>query len=234
MNYKLISLLAFAITLFAFPQNTEAAGQYGCQSQYGGCGGPSQFLSINKVVKNPETGSFVDNLSINDPKYAPENTVTFQLTVTNIGQEVIKNITVKDLLPKNVTFVSGPGSYDSKTNTLSLVLEKLDSQEAKTYTITGKIDKADKLPSDQGTVCLVNKAQAIMNSTKGGKDFVESEDSSQFCVEKSVLPAETKGGLKVFPAPKVKSTPPTGPEALALIPLLGSGIAGLILRKRSV
>ena len=60
----------------------------------------------------------------------------------------------------------------------------------------------------------------------------QSSDNSQFCIQKPVL-GETKGGLKVFPAPSVTTTPPTGPEMLPLIGLIPTGVLGFILRKKS-
>ena len=231
MNYKTLILASFTTVFFLGSASLVNADQYG-NPQYGG-GGPSVFLSINKVVKNPKTGEFVDNLGINDPKYQPDNTVSFQLTITNTSNQSIESIKIKDFLPDHLTFSAGPGSYDSKTKTLILGLDKLESQESRTYTIQAKADKADKLPSDQGIVCVTNRAQAIRNETKGGREIVESEDSSQLCIENPVLPATTKGGLKVFPQPQTSKTPATGPEALALIPLIGSAFGGLALRLKS-
>jgi len=76
---KLFTLVLLSIILFALrTENTYAAG---CTPIYGGgesC--PDYSFSIQKHVQKPgkNGGDFVNNLSINDPKYAPNQNVTFQ------------------------------------------------------------------------------------------------------------------------------------------------------------
>ena len=204
-----------------------------CQPIYGGGETCVQVgnLSINKTVKNPSTGGFVDNLNINDPKYSPTSTVDFQITVTNTGSGNISSATVKDTLPNYVTFVSGPGSFDANSKVLTFTVNNLGSGQSQTFNVTAKVVDQGALPANQGVTCVVNQVSATAN------DNMQSSDNSQFCIEKPSQPGTpsttTKGGLKVFPAPKVTTTPATGPEMLALIGLIPSGIAGLILRKKT-
>ncbi|MEK7573264.1 MAG: DUF11 domain-containing protein [Patescibacteria group bacterium] len=201
-----------------------------CQPIYGGGETCVQVgnLSVNKTVKNPSTGAFVDNLNINDPKYSPTSAVDFQITVTNTGSGNISSIEVKDTLPSYVTFVSGPGSFDGNTKVLTFTVNNLGAGQSQTFNVSAKVVDQGSLPADQGVTCVVNQASATSNDNK------QSSDNSQFCIEKPTQPAPTtKGGLKVFPAPKVVSTPATGPEMLPLIGLIPSGVLGLFLRKKT-
>lgn len=222
----LISLSAGVISLASFVSAVNA--DTSCQPIYGGGQTCVQVgnITINKTVKNPSTGSFVDNLGTGDPKFSPTNTVAFKITVTNTGDSDISKTTVKDTLPNYVTFVSGPGKFDNNTKVLTFDVENLAAGASKTFDVTAKVVEAKNLPGDQSTICVVNQATAKTN------DNQESSDNAQFCIEKEVTPT-TKGGLKVFPAPEVKTTPSTGPEMFALIGLIPSGLAGLVLRKKA-
>lgn len=221
--------LAGALALFAIltatTEKSFAAGMYGCATQYGGeC--PSQELRLSKSVRDPKTREFVSTLENTDNKYSPSQTVDFKITVTNIGNDTIDKVTVQDNFPEFLSFVSGPGKFDNNTKTLTFDVTNLKPSEVRETIVTAKIATEDKLPSDQGITCVVNHAQVTLNGKLGTAD-------SQLCIQKAVLPAQTKGGLKVFPTPKATTTPPTGPEALALIGLLPGASLGAFLRKKA-
>ncbi len=227
-----ISLFAISYSLFAVP--AYAAGN--CQPIYGGgqtCVTSTNIL-IDKKVQNPTNGQFIDNLSVNDPRFSANQDVTFQLTVTNTGSAVIDKTIVKDVLPQYISFVSGPGSFDTNSKTLTFEVANLAAGESRTFTVTGKVSADKELVMGTGVSCVVNQssAQIISNGQM-------SQDNSQFCIQKGVIPTTkggiptTKGGLPVLPAPTMTITPPTGPE-MAVLPLLsGSGLLGWFLRKRA-
>jgi len=230
MNKFIFSLTA--AFFLAFAGSASAAATYGgygtpCEPIYGGgevCVSKGQ-ISINKTVKNPSTGAFVDNLSLSsDPKYTANQTVEFQLTLTNTGKETLKEITVTDTFPSYIVFESGSGAYDSKTKTLTFKVNDLKANESRNFIIKGKVAGTANLPQDQAVTCVVNQVKA--NSSEN-----ESSDVSQFCIEKTVI--TTKGGLPVMPAPTMKQTPPTGPEMLSLAALIPAAGAGIFLRRRS-
>lgn len=206
----------------------SAQADTSCQPIYGGGQTCIQVgnITINKLVQNPKSNDFVDNLGVNDPRYSPSSTVTFHLVVTNTGSADIAKTTAKDIFPQFVDFLSGPGSFDANTKTLTFEVKNLKAGESKTFTVTGKAANADQLPSSQGITCVVN--QAIATADNGA----QSSDNAQFCIEKPVL-GVTKGGLKVLPAPSITTTPATGPEALPLALLLPGALSGIFLRNKS-
>ena len=209
-----------------------------CESSYGGYGQQTcdrvDFI-IDKKVADPITvgkktvnpSNYQDNFAINNNKYVPGQEVPFQITIKNTGTKTLKDVVVKDTLPEHVTPVSPKDNYNKDTRELTIKVGTLKANETKVVEITVKLNAADKLP-DQSQFCLTNKATAYAEDKN-------VSDESQFCVEKEKVggPDTTKGGLPVHDAPNVKETPPTGPAALALIPLMGSGIAGFILRRKS-
>lgn len=224
----LFSLFAFRLSLFA----DTAYADVSCQPIYGGgetCVTRSNIF-IDKKILNPQTNKMVDNLGINDPKYQPEFITTFQISVTNIGSSDISKIQVKDIFPRHVDFSAGQGKFDSQTRTLTLEIDTLKPNETKTFFVLGRIDDQNKIPLDQGIVCVVNQAIAVSMDSQSEV----SQDNSQFCIEKKVLGAQApKGGFPVFPSQQILMTPQTGPESLVLLSLIPTVMAGFALRKLS-
>lgn len=242
----------------------NAAGEnYGtnqCQPIYGGgdsCVKTPQ-VEVNKTVQNPQNQLYVDNLGVADAKFAPTQVVPFKITVKNTTDTKITDLVIKDVLPQNVEYSGGIGDYDTKTKTLTIKLESLEANEVRDFYVQAKVLTKDKLPADQGVVCMVN--QSIV--TVADKT---AQDNSQFCIEKSSTPpvqnkinpvnptqpttkgglptqpgitatanpTTTKGGLPVYPPTKATTTPNTGPESIALIGLIPSAIGGLLLRRKA-
>lgn len=218
-----------------------------CQPIYGGgqtCVTAGNLL-IDKKVQNPSNQLYVDNLGVNDPKYSPDQTVNFQINITNTGSQTLNKVTVKDILPSYVSYVSGPGSYDANTNTLTFETTDLKANETRTFTVTGKVASSNSIPQNQGVSCVINQAQGIV-------DGKASQDNAQFCIQQPttpvsgtgpskggviaepVIPMTTKGGIKVFPPPMVTTTPATGPELFALIGLIPGAGLGFFLRKSAI
>lgn len=225
-------ILSISAVLFLSLGGTAFAsnGSYGyggpCEPVYGGgevCVSKGQIL-INKAVKNPSTGAFVDNLSLtNDPKYSAGQTVEFQLTLTNTGKDNLKEVTVTDIFPSFITFESGTGTYDSNSKSLVFKVNDLKAGESRVFIVKGKVVAISSLPVDQAVTCVVNQVKAKSSEN-------ESSDVSQFCIEKVIT---TKGGNPVMPAPQITSTPSTGAESLALLGLIPAAVGGLFLRRRS-
>jgi uncharacterized repeat protein (TIGR01451 family) len=225
---KLYLSIVFILTIISLAFPLKSFADTSCQPIYGGgqtCTTTTN-ISINKTVMNPQTGSMVDNLGINDPKYQPGFITTFQISVTNTGNSNISRISVQDIFPQYITFSSGPGSFDNNARTLTFEVDNLASNETRTFTILGRVVDASQISINQGSViCIVNQAIA----TNIDNNSQSSQDNAQFCIEKS-----TSTGFPTFPVTTIKTTPSTGAESLTLLGLIPTGIAGLFLRRKSI
>lgn len=232
---------AFASTLNEDPRLNSAVdlvSQPSCQPIYGGGENCAQTenITINKTVQNPRTLKYVDNLDTNDPKYNPDQTVLFQITVKNTSKASIKNIEVKDRLPQYVDCASGgAGQCNNAAKIIAFRIDNLNANETKSFTLKGKIVSKSNLPQGKETICLINQAVATQKQQN-------SQDNARFCINKnqafsaitpSVNRTGTKGGLPVYSPSKTKTTPATGPEALAVVGLFASGFLGFLLRKNT-
>lgn len=217
------NLFLFVIFTILTATSVQAgAGNYGQYGQYGG-GAPSYEVSIDKMVGTGATtkgglNTYVDNYSVSDPRFTPNQKVYFKVTVKNTSNTTLKNVEVKDIMPSYVEAVEGPGSYDEKSKVVSWTYSELKAGEEKTEQLIAQIYAQANLPADKGVMCMVNKATVTANNAS-------DEDSAQFCVEKEV--ALTKGGV---PA----KTPTAGPEyglMVSALSMLGLG-AGVYLKRK--
>lgn len=215
---KIIVALTFAFILFGliFVKDVSADnGQYG---PYGSTP-PSQSILVDKMVGKPVTNGtsvtdveYVDNLSPSDPRFAANQQVYFRLRVKNTSNIKQYNITVKDFLPDYLNPILGPGSWDLNTRTITLNAGDFEANEEKIYYFVSQIYTQDKLPVDKGLFCEINRAQAY-------NDKVSDDDTSQFCIEKTV------GG--------VSQVPSTGSETVVLLASMLSMGAGMFLKKKT-
>lgn len=246
MKYTIFTLL---ITIFSltFASPALAAQTANCAPIYGGSNSCIQTdpLVINKQVQNPDTDAYVDNLTTNDPTYAPGDIVRFKITVSNTGNGSVRQLTLKDIFPAQIDYSKGAGTYDQKTRTLSFTIDELKSKENKVYFVEGKIASADKLPNNEETSCVINQGEV----SEGDRI---SRDNARVCIATGTTAtapvateapakttptptraAATKGGTTIYPPTDTKRTPDTGPEALALIGLAPLGALGFYLRNKA-
>ncbi|MCJ7740065.1 DUF11 domain-containing protein [Candidatus Microgenomates bacterium] len=212
-RYFFIFLATFFLFLASKTGMVQASG--GCVPVYGGgvqCPRAAEVL-LDKKVRNPATGIFVDNLGLSDPKYRPTGIVTFRLYIKNTGDETIDRVTVTDKIPQFIDYMSGPGNYDNSSRTLTFTVDNLYGGTTRTFDIKGRIVHEAVLPAEKSVVCPVNIADADTSSQK-------DHDESQFCIEKP---------------PVVPSVPKAGPEhwILSLGGLTTALSVGLYFRKKA-
>lgn len=222
-----IASLALATFLSIAPAFADTV----CTPVYGGgqnCVTTGQ-LTPSKTVRNPDTGIFVANLGPNDPKFHANDNVPFQVTVTNNSGSTINNIVVVDSFP-TLIMCQRSENVDCDTNgKLTINVGTLNSGQSSTLNIIGKV--VSNLPA--GVTC---NQEPQTRSTRNIADITASNQpaqqvSSSVCLEAGAVVG--KGGVTVFPPPTAVQTPPTGPEALALIGLLPVGGLGAFLRKKT-
>jgi uncharacterized repeat protein (TIGR01451 family) len=226
MKKIILSILFVAALMFVSKAN---AGSSNCQIVYGGgevCEEQIKF-TINKLVQKPGKGGgdFVENLTLNDPRYVANQNVNFKIIIENTGNRDIENLNVVDKFPDFLTFVAGPGTAKEGDKTASFIVGKLEKGKKIELLITAKTAQDGQLPSSQAVTCVTNNVKAT------GQDGSVAEDNSQVCIEKSVLGAVPT--TQILEKPQLKQIPATGPELTALFALIPTGLAGIYLRKKA-
>lgn len=196
---KIILILVLVVSgLVLGARKVNASWQ--CEPIYGGgetCWGTGELL-IDKTVKNPDTGLFVDNLGVNDPKYTPGQEVLYRLEVKNTGSSEFSKVTVKDVFPSYLDFVWGPLGWNSDTRTLQFDIYNLVVGESRQYEVMARVFAKENLPSDKSLVCVVNTGSVEA-------DEKTDSDQAQVCFEYKVL--------------GITTLPPTGIENLWIVAL---------------
>ncbi len=219
MNSKhiVLNLVSFSLVSFLLSLAPKAYAQ-SCTTQYGGstygtaC--PPTDLTINKEVKNPVTGVFVENLGTTDAAFGPGSEVLYRLTIKNSSGETFANVNVKDTLPSYMTFVAGPGTYNKATNTLTFTLTNMIAGETRTQEILAKVSDKSAFPSGRTFVCVVNSAEAAALNRK-------DDDTAQACIQVEI------SGATILPVAGFD-------DLLLILPFVGTALGGLaILKKRS-
>jgi uncharacterized repeat protein (TIGR01451 family) len=220
---KLLFSILFLGTFVALGATAPSLTYADCQTLYGGGQTCTNFnFTVNKLVQIPNGSNFVDNLSVNDQKFSPSQTINYELIVTNTGNNSIPTLNVVDTFPQFINFVSGPGSFNSSNNTLSITVNNLGAGQSQTFNLKATTANSSTVP--QGITCVTNQVNAT------DPNNVTDSDSSQACIQNTVAPTPTPVILPVVP---VKTTPPTGPEMLPLALLFPGAIGGLFLRRKS-
>lgn len=212
---------------FLFLAAKANAGSSNCQIVYGGgevCEKQVKF-TINKLVQKPGKGGgeFVENLTIADPRYAPDQNVNFKIVVENTGDTDITNLNIADNFGEFLSFVAGVGNANVGAKEVNFVIGKLNKGQKVEYIITVKTADSSNLPQNQAVSCTFNTVKAT------SQDGATAEDNSQVCIEKNVLGAVPTP--QVFEKVTIKEVPATGPELLGLFALIPAGVAGIYLRK---
>lgn len=209
--YKILGVVLFSAVLSLSLSTVYAAVR--CETQYGGrevCVRTGQ-LQIDKEVFNPQENKFMDNLGINDQKFAPGEEITFRLKIKNVGDDTFDKVSVTDSLPALLALTSGSLSFELS----GLTPGKTEEREIKT-----KVTASGNFPGDKTLICVVNTAETSSGNEK-------DRDTAQVCLErKAVGPAPAAGPEKL---------PPTGPKDWLPLLVLGTltGISGLYLTKFS-
>jgi len=178
MKLKHLTAIGLALAGLTFAPKAQAAIR--CESQYGGgevCVKTGE-LNIDKQVYNPNSSSFVDNLSLHTHYFKAGDEITFKLKVKNTGDEKLSSVHVKDTLPSYLYLSSGDLDY----YITDLEVNETDERELK-----AKVVNNSNLPS-QSLTCVVNQGEAWASDE-------HDSDTSQVCIKKDVetLPATGPG-----------------------------------------
>jgi uncharacterized repeat protein (TIGR01451 family) len=202
----LFSVLCFLSSVFA---RNAIADSYG---SYGGGGTPTD-LTINKVVKNPISNVYVENLGSTDPTFSPGSTVTFRLIIANGSGETMNPVTVTDQLPDYLSFVSAnvPSSTNKGGNSVTFTLDNMIAGETRTIEVSVKVAEKSSFPVNRSMFCVSNYSKVTAPARPNGDD-----DTAELCITTG------PGNLPVAGANDV----------VALIPFLSLGGIGIALLKK--
>lgn len=198
LNSIIISGLLSVSTLSAFPQAVSA--QYAPEQPQ-----PRTFL-VNKTVLDPRNNKFVDNLTVEQFKFLPNQDVWYRVEFKNVTGSELTNVVGKDVLPAGMQLVSGDGVYDPASNTLTVNIDKIAANSSRFWDIKARF------VSGKGGVMTVGCVNNYAEGRRGGEMMA---DYSKVCVSDKLMG-------------EVSELPRTGPAStLVLLGSLAAGVFGI-------
>ncbi|MBI3956235.1 DUF11 domain-containing protein [Candidatus Gottesmanbacteria bacterium] len=211
MNTKHIVPALFFVSLITYRLSlAPKALAQSCTNQYGASVACQPVdLTVNKQVKHPTGGVFVENIVASDTPYSPGSEVLYRLVIRNASGETHNPVTVTDQLPPEHTFVSGPGTYSTPGKpggNLTFTLENVIAGETRTVEVLVKVEPKTPTKCD-----IVNTAKVTSPARPNG-----DSDTVNICVS-TVAPTLPVAGFD---------------DLLLILPFVGTAIGGLALLKK--
>jgi len=173
-------------------------------------------LTINKIVKNPITNLYVENLGSTDPTFSPGSTVTFKLIIKNTSGETFAPVKVVDQLPEYLSYVSSSvkADYDAGQRRIVMQIETLAAGQTQEIEVVAKVADNAAFVNNRSFFCESNYATATAPARPNGDN-----DTAEFCITTKV------GGATNLPVAGFN-------DLFTMIPFLSLGGIGLVLLKK--
>ncbi|MFS8159188.1 MAG: hypothetical protein ACMG6E_03060 [Candidatus Roizmanbacteria bacterium] len=211
----IVNIFALLTIFFCIAPIAFAGSGYGQYTTPGTQSGIliDKFVGLPHDIKGGVKYTFVDNLGPQDFKFRSGYLLFFKIRVQNVSGTTLEDVTITDTMPDYLQIFGDIGTVNMANKTVTVHIGTMGKDETKEFQLKARVLPQEKLPSDKGLFCLLNKVSV---TSSGGSD----EDTAQFCVEKQVL--------------GVKEVPKAGGEGLILTALSSLfGLTGLKLRKKS-
>lgn len=198
---SIAAVLAFSVLLAADKVIANECG-------YGGGVCEEPELEVDKLVKNPKTGGFEDNLESDEYIFSKDERITFKVRYRNTGDTGVANAVIVDNIPPFIEYVSGYGNYNPGTKEFRYDAEYLDKDsDWKEFIMEAKV-------VDEVGECVKNIAHIEVNGTEYDRD------EAQICVGKKE--GEVLGAA-------VTALPATGFDLGTSVLALSSGVGMLLI-----
>jgi len=148
-----------------------------------------KMVTVDKKIRLMKENLLLDNVPSSKYVFVDGDTIEFEITVTNTGNEDLTDIKLSDVLPKYLSLIFNPGSLDVDLDTLNWSLDKLLAGENKVYVVRAKISGFEASNGLQ-TIKLTNKALVTANG-------VSDQDSASYFVAKKIVPTTGDDSLPI-------------------------------------
>jgi uncharacterized repeat protein (TIGR01451 family) len=134
---------------------------------------------IDKKIRSVGDTQYYDNIESSNKTLYENDVIEFQIKIENISDEVVSNIKIEDFLPKYLTLIFYPGTFNEDQYIIEWNIDKLEARESKTYLIRAKINDSEKL---NALTKQTNKAKSC-----GGGSC--DQDYASYFIGKTTVPA---------------------------------------------
>lgn len=185
-SIKVITWFIVLSSLFMVTSKALADEGTSCTNQYGStvqC--PPNHIVINKKVRQAQNAyTFVENITSSDAAYSAGSEVEYDIAVTNTSNVNFPIVTVIDVFPASVTFMSGPGRFETSSNKLTYEISDLKAGTTVHNRVLVRVKDASYFANDL-TCDLINTVTA---TGPGGQS---DQDTASMCVQTKVMGVTT-------------------------------------------
>lgn len=212
----LVGTILVLITARFASADTCGNGQYGTVT----C--PPTDVTIDKTVRNPISGVFVENLLSGDAAYSPNSEVIYRLKIVNSSNQSFDTVKVEDILPEKVISASVVEDQKNKVKNEKFEDHRVKFELANRFegNTSIEVDIKAKLKDagnfNQSKTLYCGNTDGLQNTAEVRANDRFDADSSEICVQTSVLGVTT--------LPKAGVT-----DLLPILPFIGTGITGISL-----
>jgi len=175
MNHKILSIgffvTAIAVLSISLINPFKVRGYYPNDVK--------KEISIDKKIKYMGDSQYLDNIESSRKIFYEKDTIEFQIKIENIGNETLRNIKVKDNLPKHLNLIFHPGILNNDKNTIEWEIDKLKAGESKEYFIRAKIQGTEKISA---LTKQTNRVESIVGE-------LSDTDNASYFIGKATIPA---------------------------------------------
>lgn len=174
MEHKILSIIfLFGAMAILFLSLLSPISAYGYETTNG-----APEILIDKKVRAIGDSQFYDNIEASSKTFYENDVVEFQVNIKNTGDKAFGNINVKDFVPKYLSLIFYPGTFNTDQKIVEWNIDNLASNETKTYLIRAKINGSTGL---NVVTKQTNKAEAC------GDGKCDADTSSYF-IGKAIVP----------------------------------------------
>ena len=174
MEHKIINISlalgAMAVLFLSLFSPTKAFGYDDSNS--------TKTISIDKKVRSIGDTQYYDNIESSSKTFYENDVIEFQINVKNTSDKTLNNINVKDILPKYLSLIFYPGTFNADQYIVEWTIDTLASNESKSYLIRAKINNSTSL----------NVLTKQTNKAETGVDGKYDSDNASYFIGKVSVP----------------------------------------------
>lgn len=167
---------------------------------------PKPQLTIDKFIRDPRVkdNAYVNNLSYNDYRFSPGEDIIFKIVIRNTGSVPVHNVKITDTIPQVTNMLILSGEVREGMREITKDWGTVGPNEVREWYFRVRVKPASEIKDD--VEC--EDPNAINRAKVTGDAMPVQEDTSSFCVKKSVAAASTQ--------------PETGVHLIYVVGALGS------------
>ena len=185
---------------------------------------PETGNNSSSATETPQQADLAVTKTVNDPTPNVGETITYTITVTNNGPDSATNVTVLDLLPGSVTFVSANPSLAYNSTTGVWTVGTVNVGTPQTLTINATVNTPPVTPPPINTASIKHADQFDPNTANNSDTASTNPQQADLSVGKTVSNDTPNVGDVITFTVTLTNTGPANATNVSVTDLLPAGL----------